>query len=461
MVRQLSILVGLSLVVFAHFASASQRALDTKSTQDFLMDVEPAGCQPKGMKVDAAGEYLYVAEMCGKKDPATNKRVPTASIYDMRTHKLTRTLITPAGAKHGILANTEVDFSLDDKWALVARAEGDKNSEVFPNFGMISIVDARTQKIVKYVPVKGRGSKIIARRPFVTGDSAKKQIVYIANYFSDDISVLDITNLKDNGNTNGSEHFVGLIKLKTKFQNPASHGYFIAPRGVAFTADGKYAIILATETGSLMVVDAVKHVQIAEVAPIEHSTFQRDVNVRHIVTTLDGKMAYLSHMRGNAVSRISVDKLIAGALAAQKAGHGTLPASFWNDILIPFNTPTGPKKLLVLEHYPKDHPNFANKDWDLAHPNTIVLDPIENRYLYVSHRTTSNKDYTIIDPKIKGKVDVIDTHNGTVIMSLVGGAQPTALEISPNGETLISGGFKDDKLYFYDIKKLLRIYEAK
>jgi Uncharacterized conserved protein len=442
-------------------AQASQQDLNRNSTKDFLLDVEPAGCQAKGMKVDSEGRYLYVAEMCGKKDPATGKRVPTVSIYNMATHKLTRTLVTPRGAQPGILANTEVDFTLDDKWALVARAEGDKNSDVYPNYGMVSVVDTRTQKIVKYIPVKGRGSKIIARRPYVAGDGQKRQIVYIANYFSDDISVLDVTDLRDTGDTDGSAHYKGLIKLKTKFQNPKSRAYMIAPRGVAFTSDGKYAIILATETGSLIVVDSVNHKQIAEVAPIEHDTFGRDVNVRHIVTTLDGKMAYLSHMRGNAVSRINVDKLIAGALAAQKAGHGTLPASFWNDILVPFKTAQGSKKLLVLEHYPKDHPNFPNKDWDLAHPNTIVLDPIQNRYLYVSHRTTSNKDYNIIDPKIMGKVDVIDTYNGEVIISLVGGAQPTALEVSPDNKTLISGGFKNDKIYFFDLEKILKTYEAK
>ncbi|MNL22025.1 hypothetical protein D3C87_1433430 [compost metagenome] len=229
---------------------------------------------------------------------------------------------------------------------------------------------------------------------------------------------------------------------------------------MAFTSDGKYAIILATETGSLIVVDSVNHKQIAEVEPIPQTTFGRQVNVRHIVTTLDGKMAYLSHMKGNAVSRISVDKLIAGALSVQKAGKKTLPASFWNQILIPFKTAQGPKDFLVLENYPKDHPNFPGKKWDLAHPNTIVLDPVNNRYLYVSHRTTTNIDYTIIDPKIKGKVDVIDTYTGEVIISLVGGSQPTALEVSPDNGTLISGGFKDDKLYFFDLKKIIDIYEG-
>ena len=254
--------------------------------------------------------------------------------------------------------------------------------------------------------------------------------------------------------SDGQKQWIKILRLSSSFEKHKK-GYKIAPRGIAFTPNGKWALVLASETGSLLIIDSVHHQQIAEVAPIDDKLFNRALNLRHIVMTKDGKIAYLSHMRGNSVSRINVEKLIELVERSQASHQKVLPASTWDEILIPFSNG---KKLLVLEEYPSDHPNFANRTWPLAHPNTIVLDPVENRYLYVSHRTTSNKNYEIFDPKIKGKIDIIDTSIGKVIFSLVGGAQPTALEVSPDNKTLMSAGFKDDQLYFFDLDKILSIY---
>jgi DNA-binding beta-propeller fold protein YncE len=288
---------------------------------------------------------------------------------------------------------------------------------------------------------------------------AGQQVLYVANYFSDDISVIDVTKLAADGNLDGTNHYVGLIQLVTHFPNPNSKGYHIAPRGIAFTPDGKYALILATETGSIIIVDAIHHKQIAELAPIDEATAGRPVNVRHIVISKDGHTAYLSHMRGNAVSRIDIRKLLAEVEKLPNPGtSATLPAKIWSELFVPFQTPQGPKNLLILEDYPKDHPNFAGKKWPYAHPNTIVLDPIQNRYLYVSSRTTTVKDDSRVDANIKGKIDVIDTQKGQVIFSFVGGAQPTALEVSRDGSTLISGALIDNRLFFFDLKKVLQAY---
>ena len=452
-----------SVFSFILFQSAHASLSDLKNipSKSFLLSTANTGCMPKGVKVDPVGRYLFVAEMCGKIDPSTKVRVPTASIFDMQSRTLTETLVTPVGMrKDGILANTEVEFSFDEKWAMITRAEGDSGSEVFKNQALLTIVNNDTHKIAKYVPLRGAGAKIIAARPLVSDDSESKQIVYVANYFSDDLSLVDVTDLKDDGNLDGTSHFKGRVSLATNFKNPASKGYFIAPRGIAFTPDGKYALILATETGSLIIVDSVKHQQIAEIAPIDAKTAGRDLNVRHIVVSHNGRIAYLSHMRGNAISRINMLKLISTIKSLPKKGKDvTLPSSLWDELLIPFKTSEGEKKIMVLEDYPFDHPNFAGKKWSLAHPNTIVLDPIRNRYLYVSHRTTSDRDYTKVDPSIMGKIDIIDTEKDKLVYTLVGGSQPTALDVSRDGKTLISSGFMNDKLYFFDVGKILETYE--
>ncbi|MDG0817644.1 YncE family protein [Bdellovibrio svalbardensis] len=455
------VFLAIALLMSSGSAKASLKDLAKYATKDFLLGTAPTGCMPKGMKIDPQGAYLYVAEMCGKIDPTTKKRVPTASIYDLQKRSLQKTLITPVGMRDGILANTEVEFSLDKKWALISRAEGDSRSEIFQNYGLLTVVNSATQNIVKYIPTKGEGSKIIAARPLLPNDPSRKQIIYVANYFSDDISVIDVSDLAEDGNLDGSRHYVGRVKLNTNFRNPRSKSYLIAPRGVAFTPDGKYALILATETGSLIVMDAVAHKQIAELAPITKEIAGRELNVRHILISKDGQTAYLSHMHGNAVSRVNVNKLISKITSLPKRGPDvTLPASFWNDLFIPFESSTGKKNILVLEDYPKDHPNFPGKKWPYAHPNTIVLDPVNERYLYVSSRTTSNSNDSQVDRRIKGKIDIVDTTNGTVIFTLVGGAQPTALEVTRDNATLISSGFIDDHLYFFDLKKILDLYQT-
>jgi DNA-binding beta-propeller fold protein YncE len=454
--------LALSAVLMSQAASATPADLAKMNTSDFLMATGPTGCQAKGMKADARGEYLYVAEMCGALDPVTRKairddqgnRVASVSMYNLRTLKLEKIIRTPRGALKGIIGNTEVDMTIDDKYVLVARAESDATAPLFPNgAGMVTAIRSDTHEVSKYIPVGGSGAKTIMRRPFVQGEG-NRQIVYVANYFSDDVSVLDVSNLDHISGMRADAALIKRVKVKSAFINPSKVGYKIAPRGMAFTPDGKFAIILATETGSVIVMDSVNHVQLAELPPMPTSIAGREVNVRHIVTTNDGEIAYLSHMRGNAISRISVEKLIS---MARVAGGQVLPVSAWNELLIPF---ANGKKLIDVIKYPKDHPNFANKTWEFADPNTIVLDPVNNRYLYVSNRTRTAKDYNIIDKNIKGKVDVIDTNTGNIIFTLAGGAQPTALEVSPDNRILISAGFKDDTIYFYDLQKMISIYES-
>ena len=462
--RSNPVLTFAALMSFSAFANASLSDLQNRNTSDFLMTTAPTGCQPKGLRSDRDGRYAYVAEMCGKK--INGARVATVSIYNLKTMKLEKTIVTPSGAQRGVIGNAEVTFTLDDNYILASRVEGDKQSAIFPGYGMVTAIDARSQEIKEFIPVNGTGTKIIETRPMVTGD--KREIVYVANYFSDDISVLDVSNMQDDLTTNGTKHFLTKIRLHSAFVPATAHGATqIGPRGIAFTPDGHYGIVDNSTTGSLFIVDAVNHRQIAELGPIpedlgsvplrqQQGGKAKNMNVRHIVLTKDGKTAYLSHMRGDAISRINVDLLISTAVKAKAQGQTVLPSETWKELLIPF---ANGKSVVKVPHYPADHPNFPNKDWDLVRPNTIVLDPISNRYLYISCRTDTNENYNVYSENTHGKVDVLDTQTGEVIFSLVGGSQPTALEVTPDNTMLISGGFKDSKLYFFDIKKLLDLYE--
>lgn len=450
-------ILAMALAFSATPAWAGVLDLNSSVTKEFLLGTVPTGCQPKGMKLDATGNFIYLAEMCGRTDPQTGRRVPTAAIYDLPTRQLKKVLITPRGETKGIFANTEVEFSRDGRWAFIARAEGDAQSEVFKNTGLLTVVNTQTQNIVKYIPLKGSGSKIVAARPQIS--ATDPQILYVANYFSDDLSVVDISALREDGSLDGTSYFKEKVRLTSHFKNPRSRAYFIAPRGIAFSRDGRYALVLASETGSILVVDAVRHKQIAELPPLPSALAGREINVRHIVVSNDGSKAYLTHMRGNAISQIDMDKFIS-EVRRQAVGDKItlLPSRLWDEILIPFGGPNG-RKIMVLEAYPKDHPNFPSGRWGLAHPNNAVLDPVKNRYLFVSSRTTTTEGDVKINPRLKGKIDIVDLQQGRIVFTLVGGSQPTALEISKDGNTLISSGFIDEKLYFFDVGRLLRLYE--
>ncbi len=325
---------------------------------------------------------------------------------------------------------------------------------------MVSVIDTQTEQIVKMIPTKrqglvgAEGPKVIKIRPRIT-----PELGYIANYFSNDLTIMDLSSLGSGPvvDTNGTR-IKGLIKLTTSHVDSKGRGK-IAARGIAFTADGRNALVMGAESNSIFVIDSVEHKQIAELqAPSDA------LNFRHVVMNRNGTIAYISHMHGNAISRIDVPKLLSIVKANRRGEESaSLPTSVWKEILIPF--PTAKSGFLVLDEYPTDHPTFPNQKYRKAEPNTIVLDPVNERYLYVSFRTAGLNYDGVNDNEMtpmsqKGKVDVVDLERGVVVKSLVGGVEPTALAVTPDNRILMSSGFRDNKIYFFDLAKIISTYES-
>ena len=83
-------------------------------------------------------------------------------------------------------------------------------------------------------------------------------------------------------------------------------------------------------------------------------------------------------------------------------------------------------------------------------PNTIALGP-DDRVLYVSNRGSHKKgDYRKPGPRW-GSVLLLDTATGKVLDAIVGGNQPTALDISDDGKVLVFSDFLDHRLRIYDV----------
>ena len=84
------------------------------------------------------------------------------------------------------------------------------------------------------------------------------------------------------------------------------------------------------------------------------------------------------------------------------------------------------------------------------YPNTIALST-DGRILYVSNRGSHKKgDYRQPGPRW-GSVLLLDTATGKVLDAIVGGNQPTALDISDDGKVLVFSDFLDHRLRIYDI----------
>ena len=84
-------------------------------------------------------------------------------------------------------------------------------------------------------------------------------------------------------------------------------------------------------------------------------------------------------------------------------------------------------------------------------PNTIVLSP-DNKILFVSCRgiNASAGNYYIPGPEW-GSVLLFDTGTGKMLDAIIGGNQPTALAVSPDGKTLVFSDFLDNRLEVFEI----------
>lgn len=82
-------------------------------------------------------------------------------------------------------------------------------------------------------------------------------------------------------------------------------------------------------------------------------------------------------------------------------------------------------------------------------PNTVDLSP-DGRVLYVSNRGRNGSNYYLPGPEW-GSVLAIDTGTGRILDAIVGGNQPTGLDVSPDGRTLAYSDFLDDRVTLYAI----------
>ena len=168
------------------------------------------------------------------------------------------------------------------------------------------------------------------------------------------------------------------------------------PRGLYTTKDGKYLYVAGFGRG--------------EIEKIDLSTgkgkviYKNNGAMRHMAADSEKGILYVSDMGKNTIWKVSLDS---------------------DEVL-----------------------KFAATD---NNTNTIDLSP-DKKILFVSCRglNFSQDNYYVPGPEW-GSVLLFDTETGEMLDAIVGGNQPTALDVSPDGKYLVFSDFLDGRLKVYEI----------
>ena len=248
---------------------------------------------------------------------------------------------------------------------------------------------------------------------------------------------------------------------------------------VIFTKDGKTAYASQMESGSVFEIDR-------ESREVQRQIFTGGTWTKVMVLSPDEKRLYAANWTSNDVSVIDlaggeVSKMIPTVniprgLYVTKDEKRLFVAGYEFGQFQRIDLTTGKSDTLLdtggaLRHmvaneegtllYFDDMAKFETYVVDVAtekitklaktdpEPNTIDLSP-DGKVLFVSCRGLNGADYMAPGPEW-GSVVLIDTATGKTLDAIVGGNQPTGLEVSPDGKYLAFSDFLDDRIRVYTI----------
>ncbi|MBN2822368.1 MAG: PEGA domain-containing protein [Coriobacteriia bacterium] len=249
---------------------------------------------------------------------------------------------------------------------------------------------------------------------------------------------------------------------------------------VVFSDDGTKAYASQMETAKVFEIDVATRTVLREFDT--ESAWTKVVEL-----SPDGKTLFAANWSGNDVSeidlntgelrrRIPVSKTPRG-LYASESGTSLYVAGFdsgWlervdlvsGDVTAVFKDGGALRHLVADEATGRLYVSDMSKDLIWVHdmktgettkladvdekPNTIDLSP-DGKVLFVSCRGENNaKSYYIPGPEW-GSIVILDAMSGEPLDAIVGGNQPTALDLSPDGTMLMFSDFLDDRLRAYEV----------
>jgi len=250
---------------------------------------------------------------------------------------------------------------------------------------------------------------------------------------------------------------------------------------IEFSKDGKKVYVSQMETGKIFEIDT----QLKKILRVfdTKSSWTKVVKLSSNQKTL-----FASNWCGDNVSEINLSngKLIKNIFTVDtprgiyitKDSKNLYVAGFANGEIEKINLNTGERKVIfksngAMRHIVGDEEKGVLYVSDMAkntiwkvylktdkvekfvqtdnNPNTIVLSP-DKKILFVSCRgkNFSSTNYYIPGPEW-GSILLFDTETGEMLDAIVGGNQPTGLDISPNGKLLAFSDFLDGKIEVFEV----------
>ncbi len=250
---------------------------------------------------------------------------------------------------------------------------------------------------------------------------------------------------------------------------------------MVFSRDGKKIYVSQMESGKIFEIDASTY-KILRV-------FQSgSIWTKVLLISSDGEKLFASNWVGNNVSEIDLKtgKLIRliptvktpRGIYLTKDQHYLYVAGFAHGEIEKIDLESGTSKVIfrsggAMRHIAADEKRHllffsdmgkdviwklnllndqVNKFIETDHnPNTIILSP-DKKILFVSCRglNYSATNYYVPGPEW-GSILLVEATTGKLLDAIVGGNQPTALAISPDGKVLAFSDFLDQKIEFYAI----------
>ena len=167
---------------------------------------------------------------------------------------------------------------------------------------------------------------------------------------------------------------------------------------------------------------------------------------RGIYPTKDGTILYVAGFDNGEIQKIKLETGTSSVLHKSGGAMRHIAADEEKEII--YFSDMGKGLIFKLDMKTDKVEQFAKTD---TNPNTIVLTP-DKKILIVSNRGANHPSGQInISGPEKGTILFFDTSSDEKIATLVGGNQPTALDVSPDGRYFIYSNFLDGNLTMCEI----------
>ncbi len=166
---------------------------------------------------------------------------------------------------------------------------------------------------------------------------------------------------------------------------------------------------------------------------------------RGLYVTADGNDLYVSGFGTGVIQRVDLDDDTRETVYSGGTAIRHFAADATRGIL--YASDMGTDEIVALDLTTGEASRFAATD---EKPNTIALSP-DGKVLFVSCRGENNASSYYLPGPEWGSILLFDTTTGEPLDAIVGGNQPTALDVSRDGTRLIFSDLLDDRLRYYEI----------